>query len=316
MGDKTIFQLSRLDNPSSWIQDERCKKYYQTILGCKTMEWRHLRCNGCKEILKHNAAKFSCLSPFCQEPECQQNRIRLIKAYLNTLKITSHNLLHIVFGFPHVQKISSSERKRYSHVFSSLKKYFKGKLHMIVARDIKKCDDGLYVHFHAAQLPVKDFREFRADLFRARKEIIKETGIKFTFRFKGYRNKENIYRYFSRRVAGIFGNIKKQQTYGYSDFMTIQEYFEGFYRSKKIQLIDLKPRAKLSVLAIVLVDICKKCPFCGSEDIVLVPNGEIDGEEPPPSTLEAINKQHDKPFDSIFIPVKAYFPMDRKEVEI
>ena len=293
-------QNSNIEKPETWNSYEAKINLFQNRLDyCAHMSWCSLICENCNEVVKHNAAKLSCLSSYCKNPECIENRIRLVKAYLASLKLYSRNLLHIVFGFEHMERFTKSTRIKHQKVFKMLQKEMLKRgtaLHMVAIRDIKKCKDGLYIHYHTANLPIKDYRKFMFNLFAARDKIIKQVGIKFAIKSKQYRNIKAIFNYFANRTAGLFGNIKTNNKYGYADLMNVRTFYDDFYKARKVQLYGLKPRAKLSVLALVLNNNIRKCPFCASEDLKLIRNElleEREAENPKPPDILVICKQHD-----------------------
>jgi hypothetical protein len=64
--------------------------------------------------------------------------------------------------------------------------------------------------------------------------------------------------------------------------MNVQEFFDCFYNNRKIRLLALRHPSVSSVLALVLDNKNKNCPFCSCEKLNLIPNELI--EPPPPKT--------------------------------
>ncbi|GAH63582.1 unnamed protein product, partial [marine sediment metagenome] len=204
---------SNITKSASWNKyNQDLEKFVCRVEDCPKMSWRSLVCSRCGRIVKQNIAKLTCLSPYCRDDECIKNRVRIAQAYFEALKIKSPNLLHIIFGFAYINRFTDEEKEKQARVFSLLEKEMERlgtPLHMVAVRDIKEIDlkplTPLYVHYHTANLPVKDWRKFRQNLYRAREKIIKKSGVEFSFKFKHYRNQRGLFKYFAHRVAGVFG---------------------------------------------------------------------------------------------------------------
>ncbi len=242
-------------------------------------EFINVQCKDCKHF--YPVTRLTCLSPFCQDEKCVENRIKLAQEYLKSFKIKSKNLLHIIFSFEFCDKFTDKIKNEQSRVFNLLKKKMMkkyGVFYMMLIRDInKKPNNQIHPHYHSATLPLKDWRLFRHHLFEAREEIIKETGTKFSIKFapqlkqgKLYSNQFSLFRYFANRLAGVFGDLKKQNTFGYSDVMSLETYFKTFYNKTKIRLINIRrrvPTPEACVLAMHIKAKRLKCPNCDSTNL-------------------------------------------------
>jgi hypothetical protein len=65
-----------------------------------------------------------------------------------------------------------------------------------------------YIHFHAGLMPIRyDFKKIQ----EIRKETIKELGLKFIFKIVPgiYRSRNTLFRYFAKRMAGLYGDTGK-----------------------------------------------------------------------------------------------------------
>jgi len=246
------------------------------IKGCPDMPWASLVCDDCGHVNKKSCTKLSCLSPFCQELECIKNRGKIVMAKLKSYKINSRMLLHIIFGFAHVEEFTKEVRAFHQKTIKKIQDEMKRlgtPLQMIICRDLNGKPGDLYIHYHSANLPVKDWRKFRSNLF----DIQKKLGC-FSLKFVGYRNRFSLFKYFSKRVAGVFQNAcdDKDYTFGYDKLMDVREFFRSFYKIRKIKFINLSPRAKPDVLASLLDNCPKKCDKCGSKNMKIVPDDMLD----------------------------------------
>lgn len=252
---------------------------------CPDSSWASIVCKDCGAIVKKSATKMSCYSPFCQDPECIKNRKRLVFTYLKGFNISSKKVLHIVFGFPHVPKFTKDIKDHHNKVFDKIKLKMKKlgtPLKMIICRDLNGSKGDLYVHYHSLNLPVKDWRKFRQNLFICQKSI---GG--FSIKFKHYRNKLRMYKYFAKRSAGVFQNEgdKDKDAFGFPKLMNLEEYFDCFYKVRKFKLIGLKPRRKTSVLALLLDNSTLKCPVCGQTHFEIIRNEDLPNPNPPPDLV-------------------------------
>ncbi len=286
-----------LVEPTSWnnksIND--FETFITRIEECKSMVWTSLVCFSCGKIIKSNCAKLSCLSPYCQDEDCIKNRYRIVFAYFKSLKFYSKNLLHTIFGFPHVKKFTREIRENHYRVFRELKKEMKRlgtPLKMVICRDVNGEKGDLFVHYHTGNLPVKDWRKFRQNLYICREKIIKKTDIEFVIKFRHYRNTFKMFKYFANRVSGVFQNMEIEESFGYSKLMDIKEFYETFYNVRKIKLINLRRREAPSVLALMLDNPIEKCPDCGSNDVRLWPTDQIPSCKGPPNPIFKISAEN------------------------
>ncbi|GAH02186.1 unnamed protein product, partial [marine sediment metagenome] len=172
------FQLVAFQN--SFQQDlnrltpkqRRLERLSQRIKDCQYMDWAHLVCKKCGNLIKKRALKLSCLSPFCKEPDCIENKKRLVMNYLQRLQIRSKTLYHFVIGFKPVEKITKELRLEYHKILKEVIKEVEKshpKLYLIIVGDINKSEEGLRYHYHIGSLPVKDFRLLATLLQKATK---------------------------------------------------------------------------------------------------------------------------------------------------
>ena len=288
-------QFEITDFPKRSIQDIKLENLASRIENCKFMPWASLVCRDCGRVALGNATKLSCLSPYCQCSECIKNRKRLTFAYLRGLGIKKKKVIHIIFGFPRVEKFTKEVGKEHTKILNKVVKSMEKlgtPLRMVQARDMNGFKGDLYVHYHCLALPVKDFRMARRNLF-----TIQSKMNNFAFDFKGYRNRLKMYKYISKRVAGVFQNDgdTDSQSFGYDKLMDLKEFFECIYKTRKIKLYNLSPpRQKARVLALLLDNSPFRCKHCGGKEFDLVPNDQltdfmIEFEEvpsPPPPQID------------------------------
>lgn len=246
---------------------------------CKLGEWKSLVCLNCGHKIKGNVVRVSCMSPFCQDKECQKNRINLNLSYLNSLNLRSKNYIHLIFGFEHIPRYTKSIKKKQLNCLRRFIYHMKKlgfPLRLVRVRDISGSKKDLFVHYHCLQLPVKDLRLFTRKLIKAREIVLKHSEIPFTVRCKGYRSKGSLFRYLSHRMSGIFGDLKnKSNSYGYPDLMDLTTYYKDFYGSNAVCLIGLRKPEGLTNVPYMIESLPQICPKCQSNHIRVVPNSML-----------------------------------------
>jgi len=275
---------SNITLPFSWsVYRTGLEQFSRRLDDCKYMSWASLVCENCGDVVKKNAVRLSCLSAYCQNPHCIENRKRIIKNYLQRLNITSKNLIHLIFGFSKVKHFTVEERKKHLIVLRLFEKVMEKlgtPLKMVTVRDLAGRKEDLFIHYHGSQLPVKDYRKFHQNINIARERVSARLKIDFTIRSKHYRGKRGLFKYFSHRGAGVFGNIKNYETYGFPELMDLKEYYDTLYNTRKVNLYGLQPNPKGSNVPLLIDNFLSECPFCHSKHIKLIPNELI--FKPPP----------------------------------
>ena len=264
---------------------EKLELYAQRIENCPNMGWANVICKDCHHIIKPEAVRFSCLSNYCQDPECLKNRIRVKLARLMSLGTYTKILYHFVIGFKPVEKLSKSHLiKCQAQVFKVIHEVEKThpKLHLIVVRDINKSKGLLRLHYHVASLPVKDFRLLSNSLLRANKLVSELAGFNSIVQLIGYRGKEGIFDYFSKRASGVFGHELRGTNFSYPGVMDLKAYFETFYNTRTINLYNLSSRRVATEFIRLIDGVPESCPFCGSKSYAL---SLKDGYDPPDPNL-------------------------------
>jgi hypothetical protein len=297
-----------LNNPK-FNNKFKLERLADRLQDCKYMDWGSLVCEDCQKIIVKSAVKYSCLVRFCNEPECRINRQRIAYGYLKDLKIKSKNLLHYVLGFQHCTSYDNSLRKLHKKVLKQLSVQMEKlgtPLKSLVVFDFTGVKGNIFPHLHCVNLPVKDFRLFFSNLKICQKLISDKLKIPFTIRFKGYSKTIPVLKYFANRIAGIFGNLKDNTCYGFSNFMNLEEYFNNIYRKKTLVLVNLRTR-KRSNVPYLLDNLPKICPYCGSTHLKIIPNSILNCNSEQIRTGEADN------FNKSLISANEIIQSERKE---
>lgn len=279
----SLYKQTQLDDRRFLSKSQqRLEHLADRIQDCNFMEWAHLCCENCGNIVKNRAVKLSCLSAFCQNPECIRNRKRLVRNYLRDLKIKSKSLYHFVIGFRPVKKITKELRAKYRVILKSIIRDVEKthpKLHLIIVGDINRAETGLRYHFHIGSLPVKDFRMLSVVLRKSCESVSECFKTSVGVQLIGYSRKSAIYSYFSKRASGVFGHERDFSNFGYPDVMKLKDYFEVFYRTKKIFLHHLKCRHGVTEFIDLLDNLPEKCPYCSHKKFRIIPENIF---KPPP----------------------------------
>jgi len=318
-----VFKLKMLNkrvHSLSIFREEKLASYYPKRLenfairfeACRTMEWGSIKCNVCNTIVKKNAVKYSCLSPYCKQDICINNRKRIAYKILQSLNIKSRNLFHFIIGFPDVPRFTKDIRNTHSRQLAWINLEMKRlgtPLKMIRVRDIaisKTNMNYIYVHYHCANLPVKDVRKFMQNL----KSLRNKAKFPMTMRIAHYRRIQSLYSYFSKRIAGLFEHKVHASkdakaslstdsfSIGYFGFQDIckndiTQYFQDFYNTRTVSYIGLRRPEGSSYVPLVIEANIKKCPKCQSSDFSLIPNSLLGipdpqfSTKPPPQTQNA-----------------------------
>ena len=272
-----------LEQPWTWNKEQ--KRFYtftSRLHGCSFMDWAHLVCSQCGNIVREKAFHLSCLSPYCKNPECIKNRIRITKAAMQSYRIRTKRLYHFTLGFAPVKELTNPHRLSCDLIAKKFIKRIKTlfpDVYLIMVRDINLSKEGFRVHYHVAGFNIKDFRNFSYNLLREGKNLSECLKMRVAVSLAGYQNKNTIFTYFSKRVAGVFGHTSKGDDFYYSDFMSEKDYFKVFYNKRKIWffLNNLVPSGTEFIRLI--SHSIENCPYCGSSHFRLSP---VNSFQPPP----------------------------------
>jgi hypothetical protein len=107
-------------------------------------------------------------------------------------------------------------------------------------------------------------RTLNIDVNKIRKLLENATnGDSIIIKVIGFKSKGNLFYYFSQRIAGKYGH--GGNTFFLEDIMTYQEYHDGFFNVRSVTKLGFPKGISCSnALSI------HRCPYCNSDDIVLV----------------------------------------------
>jgi hypothetical protein len=215
--------------------------YHKTannVLRCNT-RYSVYRCDSCDNNDKRS---WKCQVRFCNCPECVSQRIAKAYHRLSNWNIKSQRLYHFTIGSRYMPKkqleVHISEymrRMRYGFASKSKSVYphKEYKMSYVKVFDIgtQNTEEGLYFHYHIALIPEASFdvRMFMQDS----KDVLKNINKDVIFNNIGYRTTKGILKYFSKRIAGLYGH-KKTNYYNISDFFTFDQYMKTYYKAKVI----------------------------------------------------------------------------------
>ncbi|MBA7678107.1 hypothetical protein ES703_86378 [subsurface metagenome] len=143
--------------------------------------------------------------------------------------------------------------------------------HCVLARDPSGEPGDLYIHYHGANLPVKDNVKFARCLEIARRLVVAATGTDLSVEFIGYRTQEVIFDYLAKRLSGVLGHKVEGNYLTYPDLMDAKEYFDCFYRQQKVWFLNLHLRVAQIGLVTLLNGKPLKCEYCGGTHFRLIP---------------------------------------------
>jgi hypothetical protein len=231
------------------------------------------KCYDCGNEQEERIIRQSCYNRFCEK--CATVRFRKAYSRLSNYKIDNdYKMIHAVIGFE--EKGSNFSRDYKKSEESVIKLFFKRlKESGVNAQGIKIFDyqdeKHIYSHYHLALMQHYKLYDLR-HLMNVREQVIKETGTKFIFRVLNYQSPwARLKRYFSKRIAGLYGDNGRRLQYingngqtvrlhfGFTlaDKMCIEGYIEKFYGL----ITKTRVGTRLSCITItpVRIPICKNC---------------------------------------------------------
>jgi len=203
-----------------------------------------------KDCKKFNIHPVSCKCPYCNKLSCMELRKKEFHMTLNSFfqyhKNKKDKVSHCSFGFPRVLKeqVTPDFIKRMRKSLNKVKKSLIGKNNTLRAFGVLDVaynpeDKTFFFHWHLAVF----FPHWhRGNLpYQTLNDICVKEGLKFN-RFESketeklFKNPIALLDYMSKRPAGILEHwTGNQASYSkYSDWFTPQEYFNIFYREKKV----------------------------------------------------------------------------------
>jgi hypothetical protein len=256
----------------------------------------------------------SCGVRFCRR--CASTRYSRALSRLHDSGIKNKRLIHAILGFP-----SKPEYKRHDKlIYEKTMKLFFKKL-KAAGMDFKgfrvfdyNDKKNPYIHFHAGLKPIRyDLKK----ISKIRQEVIDELGLPFIFRIVPgiYRSRNTLFRYFAKRMAGLYGDTGKHLYarkkgssrpypvyYGFMlpDVMGLAQFSRELYDMRALATISYKapkgkaPKGKApkGLLSCNIVpdysEILLECPDCHSNYIrtsfkIVKEYSETPDVPPPPS---------------------------------
>lgn len=250
---------------------------------CSQDLYRSFVCGDCGAVIVQQAYKLSCGSRIC--PYCVEERVKMARIILGSYKIYANRLLHFYIGFEPVKELhdAKKEQEKILRVFYREMAKLGTPVRSVRTFDINKTNKGLRYHYHHAQLPT-DAHLFTINCQKARKQILKKTGIKFIVEVIGYRPKRTLFFYFAKCMAGLYSDEKRHHKVLLRELITKEQYITSFRHSRSFALIGLA-RVKRGKVNINWISKPKFCPVCNSTNIWSLTFDEyVDyfGDIPPP----------------------------------
>jgi len=251
---RTLNLIHKLSLCGRWAT----KKFY-----CKPCEKE-----GHEALLKVSRTKFHCEIRLCPCPECVVQRFASQLEELKSIKRLSglRSLWHCSIGFPHISEEEfktnfSSYKKKYELILYSFFKKLRRKgisfsgLRVLDFSFVNLDKGTLYPHFHLAMLPIEasQRREVMIQIKATEKSMNSKpskNSLPFHFESYGYKNKEGIMAYISKRASGLYKytedsnrdyasgkgklmqDIKNKVYFTLSDILTPEEYMGNFYNRR------------------------------------------------------------------------------------
>lgn len=197
-----------------------------------------------------------CHLRYCSKENDVIYRIGRAKERLDCIGIKARRLYHFVIGSNDLNKKELElvigkffKKLRKSHQAAYIKVFDISKKHLAATGK-------MWLHYHIALLPEKiDVRGF-ISLCQC---ILNQADHRAVFQNIGWRTKDTVYSYFAKRMAGMYGH-KKEGYYFLDDFLSMQHFFDIFYRSRSLT----KSIPEGLACTIAPVSDPKVCPDCGS----------------------------------------------------
>ena len=217
---------------------------------------------------------------------------------LRDIKIYSKRLIHMSIGFKKIPNSRPSKTvkrlldKQTNKIIQKMRKQLNLKFRGVKVFDLS--DNGSFNHYHLAILPERNMlngRSLNIDLVKIRK-LIKKVKVNCIVKIFGFKSKDNLFSYFSKRIAGYYGH--KGSSFFLSTIMSYAEYREVFSNVRSVTLLSL-PKGVCSSIAQSLLSVFSSdntlCPYCKSNNLEFIKfYSLLDPGEPPP-TLEDVIAQ-------------------------
>jgi len=281
-------------------REQKLILFKKRIEKCKNPDWARVVCDLCNLPVSKKLMRLSCLSPYCNCSECIKARIIIMKNHLRSYGIKTERFYHFSINFIPMPGLYDELRS----VMDSTAREFINKLrklvpqaYFIMVRDINKSKDGLRVHYHIISFGWKGIRIPGIPVQLVYKTLSEGVRKLLNTQLIGYRDKENLFDYFSKRAVGVFGHKSEGTNFLYSDIMGEQEYLDVFYGKRKIWYYLKNLRVRRTELIKLLNEVPNNCPICNHDHYHLINKKTY---KPPPDTYYKIGQE--------FIRTNEYIP--------
>lgn len=264
------------------------------LKNCPKMGFARWICSDCQQVQEQSKPyRLTCSMRYCKDLHCVKSRIWKNKLRLHNLKISSKRLIHLVIGFPYVNRLNKALKTAQESILRQITKEMKRlgtPLNAIRIFDISEKEGEYYLHYHFALLPSKDYMKFKQNFDQVRKKY------KVIVRMIGWRPIKSLFNYFAQRMAGQYGHKATGTDFYLSDIMSVKEYVQNFFNIRSYNLIGDFPRAKRGNLVNIFLSRPEKCAYCGSTRLRLLPESYIQtlGDPPPNHFEQYVHEQAEK----------------------
>jgi len=269
----------RLEQAHDWISaNPKAREIYLRIKACPYMGFAYWVCDTCGSIASPEPHRLTCSLRYCKDPNCVQARINKNIARLEDYRIYSKKLIHFEIGFPYVKRLNKQNKwlsEAIMRKFTMLMKKLGTPINALRIFDVNEKEGHYFMHYHFAQMPVKDYMQFAKNCQIAREKLEREQGLLFAVHLEGWRPKQSLFSYFAKRMAGVYGDVEKGNRMFLADMFSLNEYAQGFFNVRSFVIIGWFPSRRLGNVLNVVLSRPLECPFCHSHKLKLVPEHSI-----------------------------------------
>lgn len=225
-----------------------------------------------------------CNNRFCKMWECATKRQKTYQEQLTTLQKHTKRVYHFTIGSNELTKkeLQNSIIKLFRALRHNNKIRWLNDLRFanIKAFDISKKNyqktGKLWLHFHIAIIQEKIIP---AMFIPTIKKLLKKISPLAVFNNIGYRSSKNVFSYFAKRCAGIYGH-RKPGYYYLSDLITPQKYLDT-YKLSKFMTFSLPKRLVNTIRRVPHNNTCPNCSSVMQRIKFVYFDDEILGYDPP-----------------------------------
>lgn len=219
---------------------------------CGSRIWRK-KCGDCGHDWFGSSSL--CGVSYCNHSHCIEFRVNRYYHKLQRYNIQSRKMFHMVIGFPlydsYPDKAELKKQKKLLSRFDQKVRRMGYSFRRLRAFDVQITNntDGsrkFYVHYHYAVLPEMKLGTC-ADDFNKAIQYVSEGRIKVVKQL-GTRRTNGLLKYIAVRLGGVFGHDDEKRSnkvstqYGYSHFLSLDEYYEKAYNVRNFSASGFKYR--------------------------------------------------------------------------